>query len=88
MRIGGIAMFAGAYGLMVRTQSREHRWKYVVALGMALGLTAFAYARPAATNAEFFHPVMLVVAFIWFASGIATLLLYIRRTNPPQPEGE
>jgi len=88
MRIVGIAAFAGAYALTVRTQSREHPWKYLVALGLTLGLTASAYARPAATNEEFFHPVMLILALTWFASGALTLLLYIRRTHTPEPEAE
>jgi hypothetical protein len=87
MRIAGIAMFAGTYALTVRTQSREHRWKLLVAIGMALGLIALQYVMPAARNEEFLHLGMLMVALTYFASGVATLVLYIRRTHPPVPEG-
>ena len=88
VRIAMIGALAATYAGAALMWSREHVWKMFVALGLALGLAAFAEARAAAKLTDIFHPAMLIVALTWFASGIATLLLYIRRTHPPVPEGE
>ena len=87
-RIMGIAAFVATYAFLVSRLSKEHPWKRFVALFLADSLVVYAIARPGVSNAEFFQPVMIFTGIVWLASGGITLYLYIRRTEPPAPEGE
>jgi hypothetical protein len=87
-RIAWLAMAVACYAVAAHWLSKEHPWKFFVALFMAAGLAAYAIARPDGSNAEFFRPVMVFTGMVWMASGGATLYLYIRRTAPPAAGSE
>ncbi len=67
--------------------SRDHPWKWFVALFMALGLAAIAFSAPGSVLDRSWLKV-LFLGLTWFASGGITLYLYIRRTHPPTVEPE
>ena len=80
-------VLSATYAFFVFRLSREHRWKWLLALFMAVGSNVIALLTPGDWLAAWW-PVMLFVALIWLASSGATLYLYIRRTQPAAPEAE
>jgi len=86
-RAGYLAVLLATYAFFVFRWSREHPWKWLVAIFMALGLLAIALVVPGDV-VESFPPVALFVGLVWVISGVATLYSYIRHTQPPAPEAE
>jgi hypothetical protein len=83
--MGAVAIYAAGYAFWICRMGREHPWKWLVLLFMALGLLAIALIAPAGF-VGLWRPMLLFVGLTWLASGGATLFLYIRRTQPPAPE--
>lgn len=83
--IGILILYEAPY-LAIAFMSREHPWKWFVALFMALGLVAIAFAAPGSVL-DRVRP-SLFLGLTWLASGGITLYLYIRRTHPPAVEPE
>lgn len=86
-RMGMLVALAAVYAVWVFRMGREHPWKWLVVIFMALGLVAIALIVPGDVDA-WFRPVALFVGLVWLASGGATLYSYIRHTQPPAPEAE
>jgi hypothetical protein len=81
-----LAVLAVPYVVSALTAFKDHPWKAAVAFALILGLAGFAVT--AGPNAQFIHPALLITGLVWLASGAITLLLYIRRTHPPEPEAQ
>ena len=81
-RAGYLAVLVAMYALFVFRWSREHTWKWLVVIFMALGLFAIALVVPGDIYQTFRH-VALFVGLVWLGSGLATLYSYIRHTQPP-----
>ena len=86
-RAGYLAVLLATYAFFVFRWSREHKWKWLVVIFMALGLLAIALVVPGDV-VESFPPVALFLGLVWLGSGAATLYSYIRHTQPPAPEAE
>ena len=85
-RLGMLSIVVATYAFWVLATSREHRWKWLIVILMALGSLAFSFA---GWNRDRFDLVaMLFFSLTWLASGGITLYLYIRRTRPPTVEPE
>jgi len=84
-RAGYLAVLLATYAFFVFRWSREHTWKWLVVIFMALGLLAIALVVPGSI-VESFRYVALFVGLVWLGSGVATLFSYVRRTQPPFPE--
>jgi len=84
-RAGYLAVLVAVYALFVFRWSREHTWKWLVVIFMALGLFAIAIVVPGDIYQTFRH-VALFVGLVWLGSGLATLYSYVRHTQPPSPE--
>jgi len=82
-----LAMLVGAYAIFIYRFSREHPWKWLVLLFMVLGLFAMTLIFPG-KMVESWQPAMFFVGLTWLVSGVATLYLYLRHTQPPAPEAE
>jgi amino acid transporter len=82
-----LAVLVGAYAIFIYRFSREHPWKWLVVIFMALGLFAMTLIVPSILMESWWFP-MLFFGLVWLASGGATLYLYIRHTQPPDPEAE
>ena len=83
----GLLILYGAPYVISAFMSREHPWKWFVALFIALGLAASTFAVPGSLLVQF-RPIPLFLGLIWLASGGITLYLYMRRTQPPTQESE
>jgi uncharacterized membrane protein YhaH (DUF805 family) len=84
-----LAVLLAMYALFILRWSREHTWKWLVLIFMALGLLAIALVVPGTGGAvKSFPPAALFLGLVWLGSGVATLYLYIRHTQPPAPEAE
>jgi MFS family permease len=86
-RAGYLAVMLAAYALFVFFRSREHAWKWLVVLFMALGLLVIAAVVPGDVYQSFRH-VALFVGLVWLGSGLGTLYSYIRHTQPSAPKAE
>jgi hypothetical protein len=86
LRIGVLILYEAPY-VILACMSRDHPWKWFVALFMAFGLAAIALTVPGSMDAQFRH-IALFLGLTWLASGGITLYLYIRRTHPPAAEPE
>lgn len=86
-RAGYLAVLLAAYAFFVFRWSREHLWKWLVVLFMALGLLAIVLVVPG-NVVESFRPTALFLGLVWVGSGVATLYLYIRHTQPLAPKAE
>jgi hypothetical protein len=90
MSLWGIVMlasFVAVYGFWVFRMGRDHPWKWLVLLLLALGLLAIGLP----VSGDYFKvgwQVALFVGLVWLGSGGATLLSYLRHTQPPTPEAE
>jgi hypothetical protein len=86
LRIGFLILYGAPY-VVFAFMSRDHPWKWFVALFMALGLAAIAFTIPGSLP-EQFRPIALFLGLTWLASGGITLYLYMRRTQPPAQDAE
>jgi hypothetical protein len=86
-RAGWMALNVAAYAFWVFAVSKEHPWKWLVVVFMALGLFGIAFIVPRG-DFESRRPEMWFLCLTWLASGGATLYSYIRHTQPPAPESE
>ena len=68
-------------------RSGEQRWKWFVALFMAVGLAAISFS-VAGRLPELSFPTALLLGLTWLTSGNAALHLYIRRTQQAAREAE
>jgi hypothetical protein len=84
-RIGMLILYEAPYVLFAFV-SRDHPWKWLVALFMAFGLAGIAFATPGSAL-DRLRP-SLFLGLTWLASGGITLYLYIRRSHPPAVEPE
>ena len=75
------------YGGFAFSMRREHRWKWIVLAGLAAGLVATSWAVPGDMVA-YFRPASLLVGLVWVGSGVATLCIYLQRTQAPIQEPE
>jgi hypothetical protein len=82
-----LAILLAAYAFSVLRSGTEHAWKGLVVIFMALGLIAIALVVPG-DAVQLFPPVALFLGLVWLGSGVATLYLYIRHTQPRAPEAE
>jgi hypothetical protein len=81
------ATFVALYVFTILRTSREHTWKWRIAVFMAIGLSAISLKVPGGM-AEWFRPASLFLGLTWLASGTITLILYVRRTRPPAVEAD
>lgn len=86
-RVAYLAFWVPIYAFWVFRMGREHRWKWLILLFMALGLVAIGLILPGGFL-ELARWVMLFVGLMWFISGGATLYSYLRHTHAPVPETE
>jgi hypothetical protein len=86
-RAGYLALLLAAYAFFVLRSSKEHLWKWLVVVFMALGLLLIAFIVPGDIS-ESFGPVALFLGLVWLGSGIATLGSYLRHTRIAIPEHE
>jgi hypothetical protein len=86
-QIGYLAIMLATYAYWIFFMGKEHWWKWLLAVFMALGFLAIARTVPS-DFIELSRPVMLFVGLVWLASGGLTLYFYIRHTQPPAPEAE
>jgi hypothetical protein len=86
-RMSMLAAWVAAYAIFIYRFGREHAWKWLVLLFMALGLLAIARFVPGDV-VELSRPVGLFVGLTLIVSGGATLYSYIQHTQPPAPEAE
>ena len=66
---------------------REHRWKWLLLVLIALGPLGICFFVPG-NYIEVSRPVMLFLGLVWFSSGAATLYSFLRHHQPPAPEAE
>jgi len=81
-----MVVLLAAYAFFVLRWSREHTWKWLVLIFMALGLLGIALVVPGGA-VESFPPAALFLGLAWLGSGLGTLYLYIHHTQLPAPEG-
>jgi MFS family permease len=81
-RVSYLAFWVPIYAFWVFRMGREHLWKWLVLLFMALGLVAIGLIVPGGF-VELSRWVTLFVGLMWFVSGGATLYSYLRHTHPP-----
>jgi hypothetical protein len=80
-------MNALLYLMMNAVSIKEHRWKWVLSVLIALGPPAICFFVPG-NYVQVARPVMLFLGLACFGSGAATLYWFIRRHQPPAPEPE
>lgn len=86
-RAGYLAVLLATYAFFVFRWSREHKWKWLVVIFMALGLLAIALVVPGDV-VESFPPVALFLGLVWLGWR-ATLYSYIGTHNrPPRKQNE
>jgi hypothetical protein len=73
------------YLMMNAISIREHRWKWLLLVILALGPLVICYLVPG-SFIEVSPPVMLFLGLVWFMSGGATLVSFARHTQPLVPE--
>jgi hypothetical protein len=82
-----ITLLVVPYGWFVFRLGGEHRWKWVVLTFLAAGLVAISFAVPGDMIA-YCRAAFPFVGFVWVASGVATLYLYLRCTQAPSRDTE
>ncbi|MGO8765246.1 MAG: hypothetical protein ACLQSR_08955 [Limisphaerales bacterium] len=75
------------YAFFIWQMGREHRWKWLMLLLMAVGFLVIGLLGPGDIM-DAARPVMLFVGVMWIISGLGTLFLYLRRTHPPVAEAQ
>jgi hypothetical protein len=75
------------YALWILFTTREHLWKWLVFLIMALGLVGFGLA----VQGDFERvawQMFLFLGLMWTGSGVGTLFSYIRHTQPAESQAQ
>jgi hypothetical protein len=85
--VGYLGFWVLVYAFWIWRMGREHRWKWLMLLLMALGLFVIGLLGPG-NFIEVARPVSLFVGLVWVISGVATLCSYLRHTRPPDLEPE
>lgn len=75
------------YLMMNAVSIREHRWKWLLLILIALGPLGIAYLIPG-NYIEMFRPMGLFLGLLWFASGAVTLFWFLRHHQSTAPEAE
>lgn len=86
-RAGYLTIWALTYAFWVFFMERQHPWKWLVLLIMALGLLLLGLRVPGGLF-HLFWVVCLFVGLMWIMSGGVTLFSYLRHTQPPVGEVE
>lgn len=84
-RVGYLAFWVPVYAFWVYRMGRGQPWKWLVVLFMALGLVVIGLTI-SGNFVDHSWPVTLFVGLVWFFSGGATLVSYLRHTQPPDKE--
>jgi len=82
---GYLCFWLLVYAFWIWRMSRKQPWKWLFVLLMAVGLLVVGIIHPD----DFFEMNRLVTLFVgavWISSGIATLVSYLRHTQPPAAE--
>ncbi len=87
-RIIYLGWWAPLYAMWVFRMEREHLWKWLIVLLMALGLVVISLIVPGGGVFDLLPPVMSYVGLMWIISGGVTLALYLRHAPPPVREAE
>jgi hypothetical protein len=86
--LAGLGPLNAILYLMLNAVSiREHRWKWLLTVLIALGPLGICHVVPG-NFIEVSRPVALFLGLVCFISGAATLFSFIRRHQPPAPEAE
>jgi hypothetical protein len=85
--VGYLGFWVLVYAFWIWRMGREHRWKWLMLLVMALGLLVIGIFGPG-NYIEVARPVMLFVGAVWVFSGLATFWSYLRHTKPTTSETE
>ena len=85
--VGYLGFWVALYAFLIWQTSRQYRWKWLVLLGMAVGLLVIGLTGPG-NYIEGARPVMLFVGAVWVGSGVGTLLAYLRQHRLPAGEGQ
>ncbi len=80
-------MNAILYLMMNAVSIREHRWKWLLLVLLALGPLGICFFVPG-NYLEVSRPVMLFVGLVCLVSGGATLISFLRHTRAPAREAE
>jgi uncharacterized membrane protein YhaH (DUF805 family) len=82
-----LAFWVPLYAFWIRRMGKQHPWKWLMLLLMALGLLVIGLLGPGDVT-QVARPVMSFVGLVWFISGAATLGSYLRRTQAPAAGAE
>jgi hypothetical protein len=85
--VGMGPMNAILYLMMNAVSIREHRWKWLLLVLLALGPLGICFFVPG-NYIEVSRPVMLFLGLVCLSSGGATLISFLRHTQPPAPKAE
>jgi hypothetical protein len=80
--IGVAPLYVAIYGWLICRNDRNHPWKWLVLLFMALELFAIAVVAPG-DFAALGRTMLLATGLTWIASGGVTLYLFVRHTQRP-----
>lgn len=80
-RLGIITIWVPLYAFWLFRMGREHPWKWLVLIVMAMGLLVIDLVVPG-DYAVLAPHVISFVGLTWLLSGVATLYLYLRHTQP------
>lgn len=80
-------IYAILYLMMNAVSFKEHRWKWLLLVFIALGPLAICHFVPG-NFIEVSRPVMLFLGLVCLISGVATLFSFLRQHQPPAPEAE
>lgn len=75
------------YLMMNAVSIREHRWKWLLLILIALGPLGIGYFVPG-NYIEMFRPLGLFLGLLWFASGAVTLFWFLRHHQSSASETE
>ena len=75
------------YLMMNAVSIREHRWKWLLLVLIALGPLGICYLVPG-NYTEVFRPLGLFLGLVWLLSGVVTLVSFLRHHLPPAPDAE
>jgi hypothetical protein len=84
-QVGYLGFWVVLYGFWIWHMGREHRWKWLVLLLMALGLIVIGLIGRGGFLQRA-QPVTVFVGMVWIVSGLITLLMYLRHTHSPVAE--
>ncbi len=85
-RLGLLSLYVAGYAYLFLRTSREHQWKWLVVLFLALGSLAISFS--GWDRSRFEMAMFLFFGLTWLVSGGITLYLYVRCTRPAALEAE